>query len=86
MIPNIAIVRIESRHHRRIRLWVPLILLWLPLLLLSPLILLVLCGACMAGRGSFWRTLSTFVAWLCRGPGTDVPVSTDGNHVTVRIL
>ena len=51
MIPNVAVIRIESPHGTTIPLWIPLILLWIPLLLLSPLILLVILAAGRLNRG-----------------------------------
>jgi hypothetical protein len=86
MTPNIAIVRVQNPHWRGIRLWVPLFLLWIPLILLSPLILLVVFVACLVGRVNALRAIAAFWALSCSLPGTDVRVSTDGNHVMVRIL
>jgi hypothetical protein len=86
MTPNIAIVRFENAHCRKIRLWVPLFLLWIPLVVLSPLILLVVVGVCLAGRISPWRAMAALWALSCSLPGTDVRVCAEGNHVMVRIL
>jgi hypothetical protein len=86
MIPNIAIVRIENPPWRRIRLWLPLFLIWIPIILLSPLILLVVLCVCVVGRINPWRAMAAFWAIASSLPGTDVRVSADGNHVTVRIL
>ena len=86
MIPNIAIVRIDSPHRRGIRLWLPLFLLWIPLLLLSPLILLVLLACCIAGGIDFLAALKTFWGMLAALPGTDVRVTANESKVTVRIL
>ncbi len=85
MIPNVAVIRVESPHWPRIPLWIPLILLWIPLLLLSPLILLVIIGACLAGGVNPWRAIATFWAILCSLPGTHVHVSANGANVVVRI-
>lgn len=85
MIPNVAVIRIESPHGPRIPLWIPLIVLWIPLLLLSPLILLVIIGACLAGRVNPWRAIATFWAILYSLPGTQVHVSANGANVLVRI-
>jgi hypothetical protein len=84
--PNLAIVQVENPHWRGIRLWIPLFLLWIPLTLLSPLLLLVILCACVAGRISFWRAIAAFWNILCSLPGTDVRVCADGNRVTVRIV
>ena len=86
MIPNVAIVQIQSPYWRGMRLWVPLILLWIPVLLLSPLILLVFAAYCFVGRVNFFALLATFWGILAGLPGTDVRVAANGNHVTVRIL
>jgi hypothetical protein len=86
MIPTIAQVRIETPHWRTPGLWLPLILLWIPVLLLSPLILLVILGACIAGRISPWRTIAVLWGILSSLPGTSVRVCADGNRVQVRIL
>lgn len=85
MIPNVAIIRVEKPHWPGIPLWIPLILLWIPLLLLSPLILLVIVGACLAGGVNPWRAISTFWAIICSLPGTNVHVNANGANVLVRI-
>ena len=86
MIPNVAVLEIESPHFHVPRLWIPLILLWIPLILLSPLILFVILAACIAGRVSFWSAISTFWGILCALRGTDVRVTAHGSKVLVRIL
>lgn len=86
MIPNFAIVRIETPHWRTPGLWLPLILLWIPLLLLSPLILLVILGVCIAGRVNPLRAVAILWGILCSLPGTNVRVCSEGNRVHVRIL
>ncbi|HVU46669.1 MAG TPA: hypothetical protein VHD85_11120 [Terracidiphilus sp.] len=85
MIPNIAIVEIQNLHWRGCRFWVPLILLWIPLILLSPLILLVILAACIAGSISFSDTVATLWAILTSLPGTQVHVESNGSKVFVRI-
>ncbi len=86
MIPNIAVVRIDTPAWHGPPLWIPLFLLWIPLLLLSPLIFLVLSGFCVFGRVSFWRAVGAFWGILCSLPGTNVHARAQGNQVTVRIL
>lgn len=86
MIPNIAVLRIESARFHMPQLWIPLILLWIPLLLLSPLILFVILAACIAGRVSFWKAIATFWAILCALRGLNVRVATHDSKVLVRIL
>jgi hypothetical protein len=86
VIPNIAVLQIESPHFHMPRLWIPLILLWIPLLLLSPLVLFVILAACIAGRISFWRAIATFLGILCTLRGLNVRVSTRDSKVLVRIL
>jgi hypothetical protein len=85
MIPNVALIRIQSPHGTTIPLWIPLILLWIPLLLLSPLILLVIIVACLAGKVNPWRAIAAFWAILCSLPGTHVQVSAKEANVLVRI-
>jgi hypothetical protein len=86
MIPNLAIVRIQSPYWRGFRIWIPLFLLWIPALLLSPLILLVIFAACLAWRISPFAAIAIFWGLLASLPGTDVRVAAQGSHVTVRIL
>lgn len=89
MIPNLAVIRIESEHFRCPMIPVPLFLIWIVVLLLSPLILLVLLvmwALCLGAGYPFWRALRTFLDLLCSLPGTDVRVTAEGNHVTVKIL
>jgi len=84
--PNLAIVHVNVLHGPNFRLWLPLFLLWIPAILLAPIILLALLIGCLVSRVRFWRTIATFWALVCGLPGTDVRVSTEGNHVLVRIL
>lgn len=86
MIPNLAVIQIQSPHRRGFRLWLPLFLLWIPLLLLAPLILLVVLVACLAVRINPWRAVAIFWGILCSLPGTDVHVRSQGNQVLVRIV
>lgn len=86
MTPSIAIVRIETPHWRCIPLWIPLFLLWIPAMILSPIIFLVLIGLSIAGRVKPWRALSLLWDLLCSLPGTNVRVTSEGTHVSVRIL
>jgi hypothetical protein len=86
MTPNIAIVHVGNPHWRGIHLWLPLFLLWIPLVLLSPLIFLVVCAVCLAGRVNPWRAIAAFWAISCSLSGTQVHVSARGNQVLVRIL
>ena len=86
MIPNIAIIRIETPHWRMPPLWLPLFLLWIPLLLLSPIIALVIIGLCIAGRVNPLRAIAVLWGILCGLPGTNVRVPSEGNNVQVRII
>ena len=88
MTPNIAIVHVRLSARAEFPVWLPLFLLWIPLLLLSPLVLLVAGCVCLSWRGAFTlaRRSRPSGRLLCSLPGTDVRVTTDGNHVTVRIL
>ncbi|MGD1106012.1 MAG: hypothetical protein ABR865_03145 [Terracidiphilus sp.] len=86
MIPNVAVLQIESPHCHMPTLWLPLFLLWIPLILLSPLILFVILAACIAGRVSFWKAIATFLGILCALRGLNVRVTTYDSKVLVRIL
>ena len=89
MIPSIAVVRIESEHFRCPPIPIPLFLIWILLLLLSPLLLVVLIVAwavCLSTGFPMGRAIGAFWAILCALPGTHVRVTTEGKHVTVRIL
>lgn len=89
MIPTLALVRIDSAHFRCPTIPVPLLLLCLLLLLLSPLLLvaaIVVWAVCLANGVPFWRALGVCWSILCALPGTDLRVTAEGNHVTVRIL
>lgn len=85
MTPNLAVVQFQNPHWRGMRLWVPLFLLWIPFLMLAPLLLLVLCGLCIAGRMNLWRAIAAFWDVTCSLPGTDVQVRSDANQVRIRI-
>ena len=86
MIPLIAVVQIEPRHGRRIRLWLPLFLVWLLLvmlgLLLSPLILI----ACLIARLNpfqvIWNLVRVFVAMA----GTHIEVRSLDALILVRVI
>ena len=86
MIPTLAIVQVENPHRRGFHCWVPLIMLWLPVAILSPLILLLVLVACLAGRVNPWRAVSSFWGILWSLPGTHVHVRSQENQVMVRIL
>ena len=86
MTPNIAIVHVNYPQGPNFRLWLPLFLLWIPAVVLAPFILLALLIACLISGVRFWRTIGAAWALVCSLPGTDVRVTTEGNHVFVRIL
>jgi hypothetical protein len=86
VIPNIAVIELQSPHWRMNRLWLPLFLLWIPVILLSPLIFLIVFAACWAGRIGPWRTIAAFWALLCGLRGLHIHVSSGHNKVFVRIL
>ncbi|MGO8758425.1 MAG: hypothetical protein ACLQG3_09900 [Terracidiphilus sp.] len=86
MIPNLAVLEIRSPYWRMPRLWLPLFLLWIPVILLSPLILLVVCAVCLAGRIAPGRAIAAFWALSCGLTGLHVHVSSGYNKVLVRIL
>jgi hypothetical protein len=86
MIPNFAVIGVQTPEWHMPRLWVPLFLLWIPVVLLSPVIFLVLVGIAIASRTTIWRLIAMFWNFLSGLRGTDVRVTTEGNHVLVRIL
>jgi len=86
MIPNFAVIRVETPQWHMLNLWIPLFLLWIPVILLSPLIFLVLVAIAIAAQTSIWRLIAMFWKILASLRGTDVRVTADGNHVFVRIL
>jgi hypothetical protein len=90
MIPNVAVLEIESPHFHMPRLWIPLILFWIPLflvlLLISPVLFVVICAISMTtGVGPF-RVIRIFWDILSSLRGTNVRVTSNGNKVLVRIL
>jgi hypothetical protein len=86
MIPSFAVIGVETPKWHMPNLWIPLFLLWIPVILLSPLIFLVLVAIAIAARTSIWRLIAMFWNILSGLRGTDIRVSTEGNHVLVRIL
>lgn len=89
MIPNLAVVRVEGEHFSCPPIPVPLFLIWIVAILLSPLILaalLVLWAVCLGAGYEIWRILGAFWSLLCALPGTDVRVTAEGKHISVRIL
>jgi hypothetical protein len=86
MIPNFAVIGIETPHWRGPRLWLPLFLLWIPVILLSPIIFLVLVALAIACRMTIWRIIAIFWGILSGLPGTHIHVRAQGNQVLVRIL
>ena len=90
MIPNVAVLQIETPHFHMPRLWIPLFLLWIPLLLvlllLSPVLFIVVCAMSIATGVGPWRVVRVFWDILSSLPGTHVRVTANGNKVLVRIL
>jgi hypothetical protein len=86
MIPNFAVIGVETPEFRMPRLWIPLFLLWIPVILLSPVIFLVLVAIAIATRTTIWRVIAIFWGILSGLPGTNVHVRAEGNQVVVRIL
>jgi hypothetical protein len=86
MIPNFAVIGVETPEWHMPRLWIPLFLLWIPVILLSPVIFLVLVAIAIATRTTIWRIIAIFWGILSSLPGTNVHVRAEGNQVVVRIL
>jgi hypothetical protein len=86
MIPNFAVIGVQTPEWHMPRLWVPLFLLWIPVILLSPLIFLVLVAIAIAARMTIWRIIAIFWGILSSLPGTHVHVRAERNQVLVRIL
>ena len=86
MIPNFAVIGIETSHWHTPRLWVPLFLLWIPVILLSPVIFLVLVAIAIATETTIWRIIAICWNILAALRGTDIHVRAQGNQVLVRIL
>ncbi len=86
MIPNFAIIGIQTPRWHTPRLWLPLFLLWIPTILLSPIIFLVLVAFAIASGTTIWRIIAIFWGILSSLPGTQVHVRADENQVLVRIL
>ena len=86
MIPNFAVIGIETSHWHTPRLWVPLFLLWIPVVLLSPVIFLVLVALAIATETTIWRIIAICGNILAALRGTDIHVRAQGNQVLVRIL
>jgi hypothetical protein len=86
MIPNFAVIGIQTPHWQTPRLWLPLFLLWIPVILLSPIIFLILVALAIACRMTIWRIIAIFWGILSGLPGTHVHVRAEGNQVLVRIL
>jgi hypothetical protein len=89
MIPSLAVVRVESEHFWCPPIPIPLFLLWILVLLLSPVLLiglLVAWAVCLGVGFPLGRAIATAWAILCALPGTQVRVTAEGKHVTVKIL
>jgi hypothetical protein len=86
VIPFFAVVRIEPRRGRRIRLWLPLFLVWLLLvvlgLLLSPLILIGCLIARLNPFGVIWSLVGVFVALS----GVNIEITSPDANVLVRVV
>jgi hypothetical protein len=86
MIPNFAVIGVETPEFHMPRLWFPLFLLWIPVILLSPVIFLVLVTIAIGAQTNIWRLIAMFWNILCGLRGTDIHVNAKNNHVQVRIL
>lgn len=89
MIPNLAVIRIHGEHGWCPPIPVPLFLIWIVAIFLSPLILaalLVLWAVCIGAGYRMWPILGGLWRVLCALPGTQVRVTVDGKHISVRVL
>ena len=89
MIPTLAIVRVQSDYFWCPPIPVPLFLIWIVLLLLSPVLLIalvVLWAVCLSVGFPLGRAIAAGWAILSALPGTNVRVTAEGKHITVRIL
>lgn len=89
MIPNLAVIRIHGERTWCPPIPVPLFLLWIVAILLSPLILvalLVLWAVCLSAGIQMWTMLGALWRLLWALPGTQVRVTAEGKHISVRIL
>jgi hypothetical protein len=86
MIPNFAVIGIQTEHWHGPNFWVPLFLLWIPVVLLSPLIFLVLVALAIATSTTIWRIIAICWGILTALRGTDIHVRAEANNVVVRIL
>jgi hypothetical protein len=86
VIPVFAIVHVEPRRGRRIRLWLPLFLVWLLLavlgLLLSPLILIGCLIARLNPFATLWNLIGVFVALA----GVNIEITSPDAAVLVRVI
>ena len=86
MMPQVAPALVHRGRHRRIRLWIPLLLV---LLVLSPLLLvagLVLVVVCVTYRVDPGRSLVASWRLVMALRGLRVEVSQGRNDVLVRII
>ncbi|MEV4132924.1 hypothetical protein AB0J72_12255 [Dactylosporangium sp. NPDC049742] len=85
MMPQLLTVRVDRRHRRPVRLWIPV----LPVaLILAPLLLLAVLGgiiACLIFRISVPRTLGTGWRVFSALPGTRVDIEDGNTAVLVSI-
>ncbi len=89
MIPNLAVIRIHGAHGWCPPIPVPLFLIWVFAILLSPLILIalvILWGVCLGAGYDMWRIVAGLWRILCALPGTFVRVTSEGKHISVRIV
>jgi hypothetical protein len=86
MIPNFAVIGVDTPEFHMPRLWFPLFLLWIPVILLSPVIFLVLVVIAVTVRTNIWRLIAIFWNILAGLRGTDIRVAAENNHIQVRIL
>ncbi|HZC16048.1 MAG TPA: hypothetical protein VE309_04745 [Caulobacteraceae bacterium] len=86
MIPVFAIVHVEPRHGRRIRLWLPLFLVWLLLAVLGlPLSPLIAIG-CLIARLNPFRVICNLVSVFAALAGVNIEITSPDATVLVRVV
>jgi hypothetical protein len=86
MIPLFVVIGFRTWRNRILRLWFPLFLAWLLLLPVILLLLPVFLVACLVGRVSPLRALSTGWQVLTGLKGTHIEVDDSKTLILIRIV